>query len=95
MRDREYLSQSSRSLVALRYADLGGIILEDVNVQVSNVEHGVATLLFVTAGLLDFLEFATFTGSWPKDPQLLALGYYRAKPSERGSFTMIQRSTMV
>jgi hypothetical protein len=67
----------------------GRIILEDVNVHVGDVEHGVATLLWVTAGLLDFIEFATFTGTWPKDPRLLALGYYRAQPSERGTFTMI------
>ena len=67
----------------------GRIILNDVNIRVADVEHGVATLLFVTAGLLDFLEFATFTGSWPKEPQLLSLGYYRAEPMERGTFTMI------
>lgn len=65
------------------------IILEDVNVQVGEVEHGVATLLFVTAGRLDFLEFATYTGSWPTDPQLLAIGYYQAKPLKQGTFTMV------
>lgn len=65
------------------------IILDDVNVQVGDVEHGVATLLFVTAGRLDFLEFATYTGSWPTDPQLLAIGYYQAKPLKQGTITMV------
>jgi hypothetical protein len=65
------------------------IILEDVNIQVADVLHGVASLLFITSGRLDFLEFATFTGSWPKDPQLLRLGYYRFEPSKPKGFTLV------
>jgi len=65
------------------------IILRDVNIQVADVPHGVATLLFITSGRLDFLEFATYTGSWPKDPQLLQLGYYRFEPSEPKGCTLV------
>jgi hypothetical protein len=52
------------------------MILGDVNVTVLDVEHGVTSLLFINSGRIDFLEFATFTGSWPKDPQLLRLGVH-------------------
>jgi hypothetical protein len=65
------------------------IILGDVNVQVANVPHGVTSLLWITSGRIDFLEFATYTGSWPKAPQLLRLGYYRFEPSGRPSFTLV------
>jgi hypothetical protein len=65
------------------------IILGDVHVQVADVPHGVASLLFISSGRLDFLEFATYTGSWPKDPQLLQLGYYRFEPSSPKGFTLV------
>jgi hypothetical protein len=65
------------------------IILGDVHVQVTDVPHGVASLLFINSGRLNFLEFATYTGSWPKDPQLLQLGYYRIEPSNPKSFTLV------
>jgi len=57
------------------------IIFGDVNIQVADVPHGVSSLLWVTSGRIAFLEFAAHVDSWPKDPQITHLGYYRHEPS--------------
>ena len=65
------------------------IVLRDLHIQVADVPDGVASLLFITSGRIDFLEFATYTGSWPKDPQIMQLGYYRFEPSFPKGYTLV------
>jgi hypothetical protein len=63
------------------------MVLGDVNAQVEGVAHGVATLLWVSAGRISFLEFATYVGEWPQDPKLVSVGYYREEPRQpNGSY---------
>ncbi|QSX77386.1 hypothetical protein [Agrilutibacter solisilvae] len=65
----------------------GSIILGDVNLDVAGVANGVATLLYVTSGKLDFIEFATYDDDWPEDPSLVSVGYLQWVPSSSGAFS--------
>ena len=62
----------------------GVYIIDDVDVQVPGVSHGVATLLYVYDGRLQFLEFATCDDSWPEDPLPERIGYLLARPLGEG-----------
>lgn len=53
------------------------MMIGDVNVTVRNVPLGVATILYVVDGVLDFIEFATYDGEWPHEPELLDIGYLK------------------
>lgn len=67
------------------------IIFGDVNVEVENVENGVTALLFIENGYISFLEFATFTGEWPREPRLIKLGYFREEP-KGPNFSLVVKS---
>jgi hypothetical protein len=60
------------------------VTLGDVDVEVPGVENGQATLLFIRKGVLTLLEFATYTGEWPADPQAKRIGYFRYVPTSTG-----------
>jgi len=63
----------------------GTIVIGDVNLEISGVPEGVATLLYVYEGRLQFLEFATYVGEWPEDPQLVSLCYFQEAPIGTGT----------
>ena len=65
------------------------LIIGDVDVEVSGVEHGQTTLLFVRDGALTMLEFAIYTGEWPTDPQAERIGYFRYVPSQSGGYSLV------
>lgn len=53
------------------------IIIGDVNLEVRDVPHGVTPLLYIYEGRLQFLEIATHEGEWPKDPEIVGIGYFQ------------------
>ena len=65
------------------------IILDDVHVEVADVPDGVTSLLWIKSGRIAFLEFATYTGSWPQDPQITDLGYYRFVPWAPKAYSLV------
>ncbi|WP_457098140.1 hypothetical protein [Lysobacter sp. P5_B9] len=50
------------------FLDSRVIIIGDVNLEVLGVPEGLATLLYIYEGRLQFLELATYDGEWPTDP---------------------------
>lgn len=54
-----------------------GIAIGDVDLKVRGVPHGVATILYATDGVLKFIEFAAYDGEWPREPELLDIGYLK------------------
>ena len=67
----------------------GTIVIGDVNLEVSGVPAGVATLLYAYEGKLQFLEFATYDGNWPNDPEIITLGYLQEVQVGPNAFTLI------
>lgn len=67
----------------------GPMIIDDVNLEVAGVPHGVATLLYVIDGALDLLELATFADPWPQEPEILSVGYLRETQTSAESFALI------
>jgi len=65
------------------------ITLGDVDVTVPGVENGQTALLFVRDGVLSLLEFATYTGTWPLDPQAERIGYFRYVPNPTSGYTLL------
>src|SRR4249919_2566945 len=64
------------------------IIIGDVNLEVRNVPHGVATLLYIYEGRLQFIEFATYEGDWPKDPEIIGIGYFHEVQISDSAFNL-------
>jgi|CXWL01.1.fsa_nt_gi hypothetical protein len=54
----------------------------DVNASVEGLNHGAGFLLWVTNGVLDFLEGYTYDGDWPLEIQQFWLDYIGGKRNE-------------
>jgi hypothetical protein len=67
----------------------GPIIIGDVNLEVRGVSAGLATLLYVYEGRLQFLELATYDDSWPEEPELLSIGYLQEVQVSAGTFSLV------
>lgn len=76
--------------VASRHAAVEppNIILGDIDIEVEGVKHGVATLLYVVDGKLDFIEFATAADTWPENPVIKGVKYFREVETAPGSYAL-------
>jgi hypothetical protein len=72
----EYVDLQTAELSVL--VDPPNIVLEDIDLEVEGVTHGVATLLYVVDGRLSFIEFATAAEEWPTEPIVRGATYLRA-----------------
>jgi hypothetical protein len=64
------------------------IVLGDIDIEVEGVKHGVATLLFVIDGKLNFIEFATAADTWPENPVINGVKYFREVETAPGSYSL-------
>src|SRR5712691_3700406 len=64
-------------------------VLDDVELELEQLEHSAAVLLFVRDGKLSMLEFAAIVGPWPKEPRIRKLGYLAAQPAGPNAFTFV------
>jgi hypothetical protein len=64
------------------------LVIDDVDVRVAGVSSGLATILYVVAGRLNLLEFATHDDAWPADPVAESIGYFRFVPADAKSFAL-------
>ena len=69
--------------------EAGTIIIGDVNVTVRDVPAGLATLLYIYDGKLQFLELATYDGDWPEDPEIISVGYLQEVEVGANSFNLV------
>ena len=67
----------------------GTVIIGDVNLEVIGVPAGVATLLYIYDGKLQFLEFAPYDGEWPQAPEIASIGYLQEVAVAIDSFTLV------
>lgn len=67
----------------------GTIVIGDVNLGIVGVPEGVATLLYVYEGKLQFIEFAAYGGTWPEDPEIVSVGYLQEVKIGTDAFTLI------
>jgi hypothetical protein len=65
------------------------IVFGDVDAEVDGVADGVTSLLYVISGRLHVLEFATYVGTWPEEPRLMNLGYFREVPAGPNGFSLV------
>ncbi|MFT3897698.1 MAG: hypothetical protein QM719_08390 [Thermomonas sp.] len=65
------------------------IIIGDVNLEIKGLPSGVATLLYILDGKLNFLELATYDGDWPDQPEITGIGYLREIEISEDSFNLV------
>lgn len=64
------------------------LILGDIDLQVQGVQFGVTTLLYVVAGRLSYIEFATVSDDWPEEPQVTGVRYLRETETAPGTYAL-------
>ncbi len=69
-------------------AEPPNIILGDLDVEVEGIQHGVTTLLYVIDGKLDFIEFATAADTWPENPVVTGIRYFREIETALGNYVL-------
>jgi len=70
-------------------SDTSTIIIGDVNLGIKGVPAGVATLLYIVNGKLQFLELATYDGEWPEEPEIFSIGYLQEVEVGQNSFNLV------
>src|SRR5437867_1906086 len=70
-------------------ASPANFVLEDIELELEQIEHSVAVLLFVRDGKLSMLEFAAIVGPWPEEPRIRKLGYLAALPAGSNTFSFV------
>ena len=90
---REHSGDGARTYLAVP-ASIGAVEpaalqFVDVDLQVDDVEDGVATSLWVIRGQLAFLEFVAYDGAWPENPQLRGVRYLRETQIAPGTWSAL------
>jgi hypothetical protein len=70
-------------------ASPANFVLDDVELELEQLEHSPAVLLFVRDGKLSMLEFAAIVGPWPEESRIRKLGYLAARPAGPNAFTFV------
>jgi hypothetical protein len=68
--------------------DPPNIIFDDIDIEVEGVKHGVATLLYILDGKLNFLDFATLADTWPENPVVTGVKYFRSVETAPGCYAL-------